>query len=141
MLEWSRSQSEFDKKQDEYEKIKFYERHRERNYDLRDQRNGMRMSLTDKDEQGNSKRVKFSEYRELDKSKVTDQRFGEVYNDLFGISKTAVDEYYQSKWKAQDILSGKMDEEIQKEIKAGKGKEEKDLAKREQLIKTKKENS
>lgn len=94
MLEWSRSQSEFDKKQEEYERIKFYERHRKKYYDERDSR------------------LHESERREISSNQQRDQVFASAMNDLMGLKKETTNKYFDSKWEAGEISSGSRDKEI-----------------------------
>lgn len=115
LFEFNQERSEFDRKQEQYEKIKYFERHRNKIYHSKD---------LDKP---------VNERREITNNQYWDEKSAKYWSNFTGVDRDSVDKYYESKWKASDIVNGKYDDEVREMMKL---KEEgKDRAVAEKLSK------
>ena len=95
-FEWNKEQTEFTKKQEEYEKMKYFEKNRRKFYDKRD------LFLPEE------------ERREITEDQRTDQHKAAIWSSVTGISKDALLSYKEATWKNREIAEGRHDDEVKK---------------------------
>merc|ERR1712127_126947 len=95
-FEWNKDQSEFTKKQEEYEKMKYFEKNRAKYYDSRDFFKPLH------------------ERREITKDQMQDQNYSHGWSRVTNIKFDHLASYKEATWKNREIAEGRHDMEVKK---------------------------